>query len=482
MKLYFGGTWEQNIVRAVADMAGYFDCQLVAQEAAEAELRLSLADGVARAVFVRGAGYKLAQEAFAEAVSGEIARAVKLAVVRVLAQALRKEAELPWGVLTGVRPGKLAHKLIGELGDNPYGELPSLMERRYLLPTSKGQMLANICLLQDRIAPLDEVGVYIGIPYCPSRCSYCSFPAGLIPKSEEIQEKFVNCIEQDIKSVVYLLGDLNLKVSSVYVGGGTPTSLSEVSFARLMGWVKEHLLLPTVREFTVEAGRPDCFTAGKLKAMEGAGVNRISVNPQTFNDRTLKAIGRAHTVKDFYDAYALVRASKIPVINMDLIIGLPGESYEDVCYSLEKAIELRPENLTVHTLTLKRNSPLYQEKANLAVKTYLTATEAEQLVALAEQMAAEAGLKPYYLYRQHYMLGHLANIGYALPGTESLYNIQMMEERHSIIAIGPCSSSKKPHRDGHHIDSFHMPKNIDLYQQNLAEYCAKRLALFRRKD
>ncbi|MGM9583648.1 MAG: coproporphyrinogen dehydrogenase HemZ, partial [Phascolarctobacterium sp.] len=304
-------------------------------------------------------------------------------------------------------------------------------------------------------------------------CSYCSFPAGIVPADEESQQNFVNLIEQDVQNVVQLLGMHSLSIKSLYIGGGTPTSLNDNVFARLLEVVGRYLHFPTVKEFTVEAGRPDCFTKAKLAAMEAAGVDRISVNPQTFHDKTLQLIGRKHSVDDFYRAYEEVRYSSIPVVNVDLIIGLPGENAAEIAYSLKKAVELAPENLTIHTLTLKRSAALFGSKIQLP------AEDAAALVEQGRELAAQVGLEPYYLYRQHYMLGHLANIGYAKPGTESIYNIQMMEERHPVIGVGPSSSTKLPLADGHHLRRMNMPKNVAVYASGLNEFCRKREELFR---
>lgn len=274
-------------------------------------------------------------------------------------------------------------------------------------------------------------------------------------------------------TVVQLLSMYSLNVTAVYIGGGTPTSLSETAFARLIALTARHLLLPGVREFTVEAGRPDCFSAEKLKVMEACGVNRISVNPQTLHDKTLKAIGRSHTVQDFYRSYDLVRHSGIKTVNTDLIIGLPGETADDVRASLDGIRALAPDNLTVHTLTLKKSAPIFG-----AQFSSLTAEDAEALVAYGSETAAAMGMLPYYLYRQHYMLGNLANIGYAASGSASLYNIQMMEERHVVLGIGPASATKVPQADGHHLKKLNMPKDIGAYTGNLPQLAHKRSLLF----
>ncbi len=468
---------EQNLpydlTRPVAEMAAFFDI-LPQSDSADVLKIVQEADGCV-AILQTEDGTRRVSRPFTilQDVRGEWVRCVKLAVLDVLRQAVRRSLVMPWGILTGVRPGKLAHKLLDS--GLSCDELPQYLERHYLLPHGQAQLLTEICLRQRQLLPAAEkqVGIYIGIPFCPTRCSYCSFPSGIVPLEEELQQKFLNFIEQDMLTVVQLLSMYSLNVTAVYIGGGTPTSLSETAFARLIALTARHLLLPGVREFTVEAGRPDCFSAEKLKVMEACGVNRISVNPQTLHDKTLKAIGRSHTVQDFYRSYDLVRHSGIKTVNTDLIIGLPGETADDVRASLDGIRALAPDNLTVHTLTLKKSAPIFG-----AQFSSLTAEDAEALVAYGGETAAAMGMLPYYLYRQHYMLGNLANIGYAASGSASLYNIQMMEERHVVLGIGPASATKVPQADGHHLKKLNMPKDIGTYTGNLPQLAHKRSLLF----
>lgn len=470
-----------DISRPVADMAAFFDYYVVAESGVQL---MVCAEGehVIACLYSGEHSFTAREFCSGTAASGEVTRCVKLVVLGVFVQLTGMQPKLPWGILTGVRPGKLAHKLLdsGVSAKN----LPQYLSQHYLLPASQGKLLTNIALRQKKLLPdasrFKDAGIYIGVPYCLSRCSYCSFPAGIVPQDEESQQNFVNLIEQDLQNVVQLLSMHSLQIKSLYIGGGTPTSLSDKVFANLLKVVENKLLKATVpalqylQEFTVEAGRPDCFSIDKLAAMESVGVNRISVNPQTFHDKTLQLIGRRHSVADFYVAYELVRKSRIPVINMDLIIGLPQETAADICYSFEQAVKLAPENLTVHTLTLKRSAPLFGE---LLHKT-LSVDEAAQLVMRGFAAAKSLGMEPYYLYRQHYMLGHLANIGYAKPGAESIYNIQMMEERHPVIGVGPSSASKVPLVDGHHLHKLNMPKNVAVYAANLVALADKRANLF----
>ncbi len=467
--------WE--ITRPVCDMAAFFNYRLT--EAGGALLTLAQTDGGIEAVLNTASGRFRSEQRWqtdaGNLTGGEAARCVKLAVLQAFSALTGERPALPWGILTGVRPGKLAHKLL----DAGIGKevLPEYLERCYLLPLEKGGLLRDIVIRQKRLLPDSarwrEAGVYIGVPYCPSRCNYCSFPSGIVPEDEESQQNFVNLIEQDIQNVVQLLSMHSLSLRSLYIGGGTPASLSEKAFAGLLKVAAKLTALSGIEEFTVEAGRPDCFSRGKLAAMEAAGVNRVSVNPQTFHDRTLRLIGRRHTVDDFYRAYEMTRQSSIPIVNLDLIVGLAQESEEDIAYSLRQARRLCPDNLTVHTLTLKRGAPIFASAAST-----LDAGAAGRMLELGAGTAADMGLEPYYLYRQHYMLGHLANIGYARPGTESLYNIQMMEERHPIIGVGPASASKAPLEDGHHLRKLNMPKNVAAYARSLTELCRRRAALF----
>lgn len=468
---------EQNLpydlTRPVAEMAAFFDI-LPQSDSTDVLKIVQEADGCV-AILQTEDGTRRVSRPFTilQDVRGEWVRCAKLAVLDVLRQAVRCSLVMPWGILTGVRPGKLAHKLLDS--GLSCDELPQYLERHYLLPHGQAQLLTEICLRQRQLLPAAEkqVGIYIGIPFCPTRCSYCSFPSGIVPLEEELQQKFLNFIEQDMLTVVQLLSMYSLNVTAVYIGGGTPTSLSETAFARLIALTARHLLLPGVREFTVEAGRPDCFSAEKLKVMEACGVNRISVNPQTLHDKTLKAIGRSHTVQDFYRSYDLVRHSGIKTVNTDLIIGLQGETADDVRASLDGIRALAPDNLTVHTLTLKKSAPIFG-----AQFSSLTADDAEALVAYGGETAAAMGMLPYYLYRQHYMLGNLANIGYAASGSASLYNIQMMEERHVVLGIGPASATKVPQADGHHLKKLNMPKDIGTYTGNLPQLAHKRSLLF----
>ena len=419
--------------------------------------------------FIDLTGIKLSAECKLEtrAERGEWTRCAKIAMLSVLIQAF-DIANPPWGILTGVRPGKLANKILFS-GEDP----EKVLVEKYLLAGSNAKLISDIAKKQNSILSksFKDIAVYIGVPYCPSRCLYCSFPAGVMPAEDEFQQNFCNSVEEDIRAVVQLVSMYGLHIKSLYIGGGTPTSLNDIFFRKLMKCVSTNFSVDLIGEFTVEAGRPDCLTADKLLAMEEAGVNRISINPQTMHDRTLVTIGRQHNVKQVYEAFTAIRKSNIPVVNMDLIVGLPQEGINDIEYSLDKMLDFYPENLTVHTLALKKNSPLFHMWKDYE---FISAEEASLVFDHAALAAEKLGMGPYYLYRQHYMLGNLANIGYAKPGTECIYNMQMMEEQYTVIGIGPSSATKVPASDGHHLYKFHMPKNFYDYKTNAQQLFAKR--------
>mgnify|MGYP003584877609 CR=1 FL=1 len=419
--------------------------------------------------FIDLTGIKLSAECKLEtrAERGEWTRSAKIAMLSVLIQAF-DIANPPWGILTGVRPGKLANKILFS-GEDP----EKVLVEKYLLAGSNAKLISDIAKKQNSILSksFKDIAVYIGVPYCPSRCLYCSFPAGVMPAEDEFQQNFCNSVEEDIRAVVQLVSMYGLHIKSLYIGGGTPTSLNDIFFRKLMKCVSTNFSVDLIGEFTVEAGRPDCLTADKLLAMEEAGVNRISINPQTMHDRTLVTIGRQHNVKQVYEAFTAIRKSNIPVVNMDLIVGLPQEGINDIEYSLDKMLDFYPENLTVHTLALKKNSPLFHMWKDYE---FISAEEASLVFDHAALAAEKLGMGPYYLYRQHYMLGNLANIGYAKPGTECIYNMQMMEEQYTVIGIGPSSATKVPASDGHHLYKFHMPKNFYDYKTNAQQLFAKR--------
>lgn len=379
----------------------------------------------------------------------------------------------PWGVLQGIRPGKLATRLLAA-GKTADEAIASLMDH-YSVSHAKAMLAVEIAVRQrPLLAALSEprsVSVYISVPFCPSRCLYCSFPSAVRPGAKQVKT-FLQAVGHDLAAVVKLLTRFNLSVKTVYIGGGTPTVLTDEEFDWLLNQVVP-LLSARTAEFTVEAGRPDTFSLHKLAAMAAQGVTRISLNPQTMQDRTLRLIGRAHTAQDVRNQMKEVRRIGIASVNMDLIAGLPGETVSMFQDTLEQTLAFAPENLTVHTLALKRRSPLFA----LGEAALASSETVAQMVDLSLQETARSGWHPYYLYRQHYITGNLENVGYAKAGFESLYNVQMMEEWQTVIGVGPSAVTKLVLSPGRRMDHYFMPKDSDYYAASIERLVCAREAL-----
>lgn len=396
---------------------------------------------------------------------------------RLLLSYLRERKSLapsPWGSLVGVRPLKLYHKEKMALGEE---RAEAHLSTTWQVRAEKLKLLRNIAKLQEPyITRATEnphaVSVYGGIPFCTTRCSYCSFPYGLIQDFSRLPA-FQRAFLRDIENLKALIDFYGLTVDSLYLGGGTPTSLGEEAFK---------IILETFasfhqgnREFTVEAGRPDTVTLQKLQAMKAYGVNRISINPQTLQDSILKSIGRYHDAASIEELYHLVRKETTFSVNMDFIAGLPGQSFSHMMENMEAVCQWRPENVTIHTLALKKGSPLYEQRNCISLPS---AEEVQAMTSLCQDMLEAAGYVPYYLYRQQYMTGQLENIGYTLPGKESLYNIQMMEERQNILSVGPGSSTKLMRAPSFKQNKQHLPKDVNVYIDTLEALMIKRSNMF----
>jgi oxygen-independent coproporphyrinogen-3 oxidase len=405
---------------------------------------------------------------------------VKQVVNRALLQVLEEATGMrqPWGILTGVRPTKLLHNFLLE-GESP-SDARTLLERDYRIASDKVDVLQEIVDRQLTVLPdlyeLDrEVSLYVGIPYCPTKCAYCTFPAYAIQGRNGSVEEFLQGLHLEIEATGAWLHQQGLAVTTVYFGGGTPTSITtdqlEALFERMKASVPN---FENVREFTVEAGRPDTLEPEKLGLLKRWQVDRISINPQSFKEETLKRIGRHHTVKETLETYALARQMGLNNINMDLIIGLPGEGLETFRQSLRVMEELKPESLTVHTLSFKRGSHMtrHPEKYPVAGGEEIT-----QMVVEARQWTHTNGYVPYYLYRQKNILGNQENVGYALPGEESLYNIIIMEERQTIIGLGCGAVSKIISPISGSIRRWPNPKEPQAYIDTVQEQTQQKLAV-----
>ena len=342
----------------------------------------------------------------------------------------------PWGVLTGVRPVRLVHELWKKGCDDAAVE--AYFTDRCLATSQKAQLALSTAKVQqpiiDRLEPR-SCSLYIGIPFCPSRCSYCSFVSRTIGREQALVQPYIDKLCVEVAQTVALIHSLGLRLCTVYIGGGTPTAISADQLRQLMGTVRREIDLNTLEEYTVEAGRPDCTDEEKLSVLLEYGATRISINPQTFSDEVLAAIGRKHTAQDILDCYAAARRIGHKNINMDLIAGLPKDTVAGFERSLRQAIALEPENITVHTLTLKRASNLVIDHAQ---------DEYEDVAAMVakNELLGQAGYLPYYLYRQKGTLQNLENTGFTKPGSAGLYNIYIMEELHTIFSAGAGGSTK----------------------------------------
>lgn len=349
-----------------------------------------------------------------------------------------RKINLPWGVMCGIRPAKNVRELAEE--GSSKDEIRDIFKRVYEVSPEKTELAltvaANEKALLEKIGK-NSVSLYIGIPFCPTRCVYCSFVSTDIRVSGKYMREFVNKLLMEIDKTAEIINAAGLYVENIYIGGGTPTTLNEEYFEMIFKRLYEKLDLGKVREFTVEAGRPDTITEQKLAVLKKYGVNRISINPQSMNDITLKRIGRSHSVDMVYKAYELSRKIGFDVINTDLIAGLPGETPEMFEYSLDKVIGLDPENITVHSLCLKSKANFKMTDNELAEAEYMN-----RMLSYTEKITGAAGYVPYYMYRQKNSSGNLENVGYAKPNTMSAYNVNIMEEKQTIIALGGGGSSK----------------------------------------
>ncbi|CUQ01907.1 Oxygen-independent coproporphyrinogen-III oxidase 2 [Flavonifractor plautii] len=377
-------------------------------------------------------------------------------------------SEPPWGALTGVRPVKIPTKAM-LAGASP-AQAERLLRDTYRVTEGRRRLAmdcagASLAALRS-LAP-GEVSLYVGIPFCPTRCAYCSFVSADVGRALKLIDPFLDALCRELAATGAMLADAGLRVRTVYFGGGTPTTLSAPQLDRLMGELAEHIDLSGCTEYTVEAGRPDTITAEKLAVLARRGCSRVSVNPQTMQDAVLERMGRAHRADDILRAYALARESGIGCINMDLIAGLPGDSAAGFRASLEQVLALGPENVTVHTLALKKGSRLMEEGGGLP-----SGAAVADMLDFAWAALRAAGQRPYYLYRQKYMSGSFENVGWCRPGAESLYNICMMEELHTIVSLGGGGVTKLIDRATGHIERLANAKYPQEYIQKIDAICA----------
>lgn len=345
----------------------------------------------------------------------------------------------PWGVLTGVRPSKLMLRLIDQMGAEG---AKSYFTEDLLASEEKTALAYTVAAAEEKIVGMsrdNSFSLYVSIPFCPTRCSYCSFVSHSIANSNarKLLPEYLEKLAEEIKITGEIAKELGLRLESIYFGGGTPGVLEAPQMDRLLGAIENCFDLSTLREYTVEVGRPDTVTPEKLRILRLHNVGRISINPQTFNQKTLELIGRNHTVEQAIKSYQLAKAYGFDCINMDLIAGLPDESVEDFKASVDTAISLNPENITVHTLALKRSSELNASGAGVS-----GGNNAKKMLEYASERLYGSGYAPYYMYRQSKCVGNLENVGWHKNGTECLYNVFMMEECHTVLAVGAGGVTK----------------------------------------
>lgn len=386
---------------------------------------------------------------------------MKRGIYRVLSEALKKQ--LPWGTLTGIRPTKIAFDGWNHQQTAP--EIIEKFEKEYLTTKEKAVLCTEV--VEKERALLNTVpykkgySLYVGIPFCPSTCLYCSFTSYSIESHKDLVEKYLQALCAELDFVKQSYGSRELQ--TLYIGGGTPTSLNSRQLAYLLEQLEQRFPFSRIREITVEAGRPDSLDAEKLRILKEYGITRISINPQTMNDKTLALIGRSHCVAEVKEKFYLARELGFDNINMDTICGLPGERMAELTHTYEEIKKLNPESLTVHALALKRSSGLNRQK-----EFYCFGAD-NGMITYASQCARDMEMEPYYLYRQKNIPGNLENVGYAKEKKECLYNILIMEELHDIIAVGAGTSSKIVHQGKPLVDRIENLKDVRQYIKRIDE-------------
>ena len=378
--------------------------------------------------------------------------------------------EPAWGALSGVRPTKISTKAILE------GENPDKILKDVYFVTKERRQLAIDCSEStvNAIEKMDknDISLYIGIPFCPTRCSYCSFVSRTIGKNTDLLDPYLHALYQEMEQTGKLLANSGKTVRTIYIGGGTPTTLSTEQMAELLDRVKDTFDLSRCIEFTVEGGRPDTLSAEKLETIYRHGADRMSINPQTMQDEVLRACGRPHTAGDILNRYYEAESAGFKAINMDLIAGLPKDTLDGFKASLDAVAALNPANITVHTLALKKGADLFERKVALPGVEDVT-----EMVAYANKTLRSLGYKPYYLYRQKYMSGSFENVGWSRDNLDCLYNIYMMEELHTILSLGGGGMNKVNLRDGT-LQRFHNPKFPEQYISQISDVLRQKEELF----
>ena len=377
--------------------------------------------------------------------------------------------DLDWGILTGVRPGKLYNELKAR-GEDP----GTVLKETYYVSDEKIALLRRVSESQQTVKRSPDpkaIGLYGGIPFCPTRCQYCSFTSN--PYQRDASDAYLAALLREMEAVRKLMDRQGQTAESIYVGGGTPTSLEVDQLRLFLNRVRDLFVTDSTVEFTVEGGRPETITAEKLTVIQEAGAGRISINPQSMKQRTLDLIGRKHSPQQIREAFALAQQAGIGIVNADLITGLPEETPEDFRDSLSEVIALGPENVTVHTLAVKKASRMIEEDPRIALRQ---ADNVRQMLQDADRMLTEAGFEPYYMYRQKHMAGNFENVGWCRPGTASLYNIRIMEEDQTIVAMGAGAISKVYFPAENRLERVPNVSNYQIYIERIDEMIARKEA------
>ena len=345
-----------------------------------------------------------------------------------------------WGMLTGVRPSKVAMEML--LNGNSKAKVRKILNNDYFVIPKKAALATDIARREERIMGNPDVrdcSIYISIPFCPSRCSYCSFVSYTTPKLLSLIPAYLDKLCDELSVLLDTINELSLNLKTIYIGGGTPTILTEIQLEKLLSLIDSKIDVNALEEFTLEGGRPDTITVEKLAVAKKYGITRISVNPQSLNEQVVKSIGRSHSIDEFYRAFEIAKNSGIKCINTDLIAGLPGDNFKYFSSTFDKIIALEPENITVHTFCVKKAADILTQNQNIYS---IRGGDVGKCVDYSQLRAQAAGYVPYYMYRQKNTVGNFENVGFALEGTEGLYNIYMMEEVHSILSVGAGAVTK----------------------------------------
>lgn len=384
----------------------------------------------------------------------------------------------PWGTLVGIRPSKIALKGLREgLSEE---EIKKVFYDKHYALEEKAQLCIDVAKSEDKFVNKDprNISIYIGMAFCPTRCLYCSFASNPINGNKKLVEPYLKALSYEIKEMSKYVKEKNLKIETIYFGGGTPTSINNEEFENLMNLIYNSFIKEnSPREFTVECGRPDSITLEKLKTMKRYNVTRISINPQTMNDKTLKLIGRNHTSKDVIEKFKMAKDLGFQDINMDMIIGLLGEGLEEAKHTAKEILKLSPDSLTVHGLSLKRGSIMYE---NFILKKGLGLKSQEEIMKMYEEsreLAKALDIKPYYMYRQKNMVGNMENLGYAKKGKECLYNIEMIEDKQTIIALGADAVTKVVFLEENRLERFANVKDLKGYTERIKEMVEGKIKL-----